>query len=1688
LKPDGQNLHISVESLRNNITRRFIPLFFAAILINAILTIARIPILGVRPVMYLHVLLAIVMTILFLRRKSTRPETFAVMMIIMLALILVSGVVTLGLMSAALVIAPAITLYLMMLGHRKTAYASIAFLFLFLSITAVLFVGGWLDYGTSPLLYIRSPLAWIVMIVVVCGISITFAAPLELLPGTLEGIEERFHLAFENANVGMSLTSIDGQFFRVNNALCEILGYSQEELEQMTLSQITHPGDMALTLDFLSRHETRGEEKIKLEKRYLHKQGNIIWASISSSLIRDAQHRPQCFITHIQDITARKHGEESLRQALEWQEAIFEGSRDSVFISDTDSRFVAVNNAACELTGYSREQLLGMQIPDLHDQLDLTAYTTYNNKIFDGEEIASEAKILRKDGSKVDAEFNNKRILIAGVLYMHTTARNIAERKEADKALRASEERFRSIYENSSLGLYRTTPDGVIILANPSLVKKLGYSTFEELAARNLEREGFEPSYERRQFIDRVEQDGEVNGLESAWTRHDGSVIYVRESARAIRDSHGKILYYDGTVEDITERKMAEIALRASESQFRELWGATVEGIAIQDNGVIVEVNEAMCRMLGYTRKQAIGKSLLDFSATEMHTSLRQHISSGDETHFETGAIRSDGTRLILEVFSKPIFYQGKHLRMAAVRDITERRQFEDALRDSEDRYQRIIAAITDYIYTAHVKEGKVTNTDHGPGCVSITGYQPDEFKDQPYLWIDMVFPEDRPVVEEQARLIMAGKIPPPLEHRIVHKNGSLRWVRNTFVLHRDETGEIAAYDGLVQDITERKEAEQALQESELNYRQLVEGFPDGIAIYVDGKIVFANSASVALVRASGMEELIGTPVLDLVHPEYRQMIIERMKEALLSNDPLPLLEEKFVRLDGTDVDVEVKALPVTFGNRPAVQLIVRDISERKRTEEALRESQLRYRAAVEQSNEGITIADLDGRYIMVNPAFCRMTRYTEKELLAMRVIDLMPKRSSLKLFSRVADQRESGKREVELMRKDGSTFIALITGSSLEVGSRHYVHGLVQDITERKRAEEALRESEERFHSMFEMHDAVMLLIEPVSGEINDANPAAERFYGYSVNELRGMSIQNINMMAAGEVQAELSRALVSEKSSFIFAHRLANGAVRSVEVHSSPIMLDGKQHLFSIIHDITERREAERQLRKLSIAIEQSPASIVITDTQGNIEYVNPKFTQVTGYTMDEAIGKKPNILKSGETSPEEYRRLWQDITAGKDWRGEFHNRKKNGELFWEITSISPVKDQDGVVTNFLAVKEDITDRKRAEEALRHAQKLESIGTLAGGIAHDFNNLLNAIMGQSSLALGKLPKESPAGNNIAKVLKAAERAADLTRQLLAYSGKGKFLTDDFDLNRLVEENAQLLEVSIPKSAHLLYDLDRTPLCMRGDVGQIQQVVMNLIINAGEALGTNPGSITVHTSQIEIALNAKEYSRYTNISLPPGPYVSFQVNDTGHGIKPELLARIFDPFFTTKFTGRGLGLAAVLGIIRGHHGGIRIHSESGKGSEFDVVFPMVQPLLKPKSQETKQIPALDGEGKTVLVIDDEPSVLELLTDVFTDAGFKVIKALDPIEGIELYRQHQESILLVVLDYSMPGMDGKTAFHELLKINSDVNVLLCSGYTEEEIRSVFGDILPHSFIQKPYKPSALMEKVSRILIGASSDF
>ena len=875
---------------------------------------------------------------------------------------------------------------------------------------------------------------------------------------------------------------------------------------------------------------------------------------------------------------------EERKLALDRQEAIFEGSRDSIFISDSNSRFIEVNSAACELTGYSREQLLTMKIPDLHDRPDLTAYQAYSQRILDGEDIISEAKIHRRDGSKVDAEFNNRRVSIAGVYYMHTTARNISERKLTEEALRKSEERMRAIVEGTPHLFFYT-------------------------------------------------QDAEANTT-----------------------------YVSPTVEQITGYK-ADVWLK------RKDWFIT-------DGTVNQSVKEK-------TRAHLLGEFNEDATLIEVR--------------------HANGNPILLEAYEYPVVQNGK-----------------------------------------------------------IIGLQ-----------------------------------------------------------------------GVAHDITEREHYEEALRESETRFRQLTEAAVEGIAFTEKGIFVDGNERLAAMLGYE-LGEMIGRPVADFIAPESLSLVL------------------------------------------------------------------------------GHIVENYEGQY------------------------------------------------ENLLVRKDGSTF---------------------------------------------------------------------------------------------------------------------------PVESHARMMRWRGTNTRVTSLLDISDRKRTEEQLHKLSLAVEQSPASIVITDTDGNIEYVNPKFTQVTGYTAEEAIGKNPRFLKSGETPPEEYKKLWETIRAGRVWRGEFHNKKKNGELYWEHSTISPVKNADNTFSNFVEVKEDITARKHTEEALRQAQKLEGIGTLAGGIAHDFNNLLNAILGQSSLAMGKLPKESPARDHIEKSLRAAERAADLTRHLLAYSGKGKIISEKIDLNRLVKENIQMLEVSVPKTVMLHYVLTPLDLYLHGDIGQIQQVIMNLIINAGEAISPNPGSIIVRTGQIQLTENDTEYWKYTNTPLHDGNYVSLKVKDSGHGMAADVLVRIFDPFFTTKFTGRGLGLAAVLGIIRGHKGGVRIESEAGKGTEFEVVFPLVEASPVRNEAEKKAEGVINGGGRTILAIDDEPSVLELLDDVFTDANFKVLQTLNPMEGIRLYRKHQQEISMVILDYSMPGMDGKETFEKLVKINKNVKVILCSGYSEEEMKSAFGEVHPLDFIKKPYKPSELLERVSSLLLA-----
>jgi PAS domain S-box-containing protein len=494
-------------------------------------------------------------------------------------------------------------------------------------------------------------------------------------------------------------------------------------------------------------------------------------------------------------------------------------------------------------------------------------------------------------------------------------------------------------------------------------------------------------------------------------------------------------------------------------------------------------------------------------------------------------------------------------------------------------------------------------------------------------------------------------------------------------------------------------------------------------------------------------------------------------------------------------------------------------------------------------------------------------------------------------------------------------------------------------------------------FRSMFDRHDAVMLLIEPGSGAIVAANRAADRFYGYGDGALLGRSIASINTLAPEAVARERAAAAAEERNYFVFPHRLASGEVRTVEVHSSPIQMDERRLLFSIIHDIT--------------------------------------------------------------------------------------------------------------------------DRRRTEEALRSAQKLESLGLMAGGIAHDFNNLLTVMQGNLSLlrqSLGNPAEALPALDHAEQVL---QRAADLTRQLLAYTGRGVFVVGPLCLNKLVEQMAPLLTVGISRHARIVPELDGHLPWIEGDATQLQQVVLNLVTNAADAIAPGEGVITLRTRREELD-EAALAARFPGWDLRPGTHVVLEVSDTGKGMDEEVRTRLFDPFFTTKGPGRGLGLSAMAGILRGHRGGVRVDSAPGRGTTFTLAFPRLKrpALLSAPTAAEAQAP-LPG-GLTVMVVDDEPTLRDTTARLLERRGLRVRLAEDGQDALDQLAA-DPAVDVVLLDLTMPLLDGVQALPRILELCPGAKVILSSGYTRQDVQGLLQELGAAGFLQKPYGAEELEGAIRRVL-------
>ena len=751
-------------------------------------------------------------------------------------------------------------------------------------------------------------------------------------------------------------------------------------------------------------------------------------------------------------------------------------------------------------------------------------------------------------------------------------------------------------------------------------------------------------------------------------------------------------------------------------------------------------------------------------------------------------------------------------------------------------------------------------------------------------------------------------------------------------------------------------------------------------------------------------------------------------------------------------------------------------------TSSDIREREAKYRAAIETSGDGFCISDMAGRFLEFNDAYVSLTGYSREELLNMSIPDIEAQQTAAEIAATLEKAICEGHAifETKHRSKDGRVWPAEVNLSYWPIaGGRMFV--FLRDITERKRAEEVLRESEERYRSIFLESHAVMLLIDPETGAIMDANSAASSYYGYTKEELTAKLITDINILPADQVMAEMQRARSGECRQFMFQHRLADGKVQDVEVFSGPIHFHRKILLHSIVHDISARRTAEEALReseeKYRGLIETTNTGYVIVDTEGKVFDANPEYVRLTGYTeLKEILGRSVIEWTAEQDRGKNTVALKHCLQTGPVKLLELDYAGRDGRSTPVEINATAISTSEGV--KFLSLVRDISDRKRIEDEkakleayLVQAQKMEAIGTLAGGIAHDFNNILTAIIGNISLAMSDLQMKQESRERLTEAEKACLQAQRLSQQLLTFSRGGAPIKEVVSVKSLIIESASFAW----RGSQVNYEpsLPNNLWVVEADRGQLSQVFHNLMINAIQAMPTG-GMIKIRGENLVVVAGSE-------LPLSPGRYVKLSFQDQGMGIAKDYLPKIFDPYFTTKQKGSGLGLATSYSIIKNHRGYIAVESIFGKGTTFKVYLPASDRKVIQQPREDREL--LSGKGK-ILIMDDEMMVRDVLDQMLVKLGYEVKFAGDGAEAIELFNQSEKSgnpFAAVILDLTVPGgMGGKETMARLLKINPQVRAIVSSGYANDPIMAELQKYGFTAVITKPYgvvELSNILQKV-----------
>ena len=771
---------------------------------------------------------------------------------------------------------------------------------------------------------------------------------------------------------------------------------------------------------------------------------------------------------------------------------------------------------------------------------------------------------------------------------------------------------------------------------------------------------------------------------------------------------------------------------------------------------------------------------------------------------------------------------------------------------------------------------------------------------------------------------------------------------------------------------------------------------------------------------------------------------------------------------------------PLSVSAEPTYQQLLDRVKE-------LEERESMYKSLADNTSDLFYRTDHEGEITYLSKSALELSGYSHEESIGLNMAEdiyQIPEEreefiSQLKKNGRVKNF------EACLKRKNGTTWWAL-TNAHIYYhanGNMAGVEGVTRDITARKIAEKKLLDNQHKFKTIFKTSPDAITLNRISDGRYIDINDGFSRIMGYQPEEIIGKTSLDLNIWKNQEdrnravEQVQQKDFVENYEAEFVtkqgeIKHGLMSASI--IEIANEPVFL-------AVTRDMTDRKRAEEDMAFMKFAIDHIHEGVFLTDQTGSINYVNNEACRELGYSKHELTNMFIwDIDHNFRVSS--WAEFWQEFVDQKCIKLETTHWRKNGSAFPISVSANYIEYNGkaynlGLVTNITEHKRMEEQRQQFEEQMMQAQKLESLGVLAGGVAHDFNNLLAAIMGHSELTKRRLPPGSTAIENLHQIEKAAERAADLAKQMLAYSGRGKFVLETLDLNFLLEEMLHMLQVSISKKIVLRLQ-PYTPLpSVNVDATQIRQIIMNLVINAAEAIGEKSGTISISTGCVDCDASYLR-SVWLNENIADGLYVYLEVADTGCGMAEETLSKIFDPFFTTKFTGRGLGMSAVLGIVRGHKGAIKVYSEPGKGTSFKILLPAShQPaeLFKDDTQDDDW----SGSG-TVVFADDEESARSIGIEMLKELGYHPLVAVNGQEALDLYQSHPD-IAFVMLDLTMPKMDGEQCFRELKKIDPAVKVIISSGYNEFEVSQKFVGKNISAFVQKPYKFATLKNAIKDLI-------